>query len=279
MPASTSQHFTTRAQLAWSAFRAPRQATSQWSATITDFERSADCGKPAPERSGTIDPLWVSGTSVSDGRLCSHRCKVGAQGRLAVQAGPWGRRCPARLLHRTRVRRLADDTTLTAMCPGRARQEVTSTLVLSEADAAMFPSFATGTRRRSSVSTCRKLAALRADSFRPRRRGGRRVWRRSAAAAMRLPRGDTLLTHHGNWSSKAAEAYHINERAADMESGASAVAELVVSHRAASCITAASLQQSSAPPVSTPRSCQMFWREHRTHRCKARVYHDIEPQP
>ena len=131
----------------------------------------------------------------------------------------------------------------------------------------MFPSFAKGTRRRSSVSTCRKLAALRADSFRPRRRGGRRVWRRSAAAAMRLPRGDTLLTHHGNWSSKAAEADHINERAADMESCACAVAELVVSHRAASWITAASLQQSSAPPVSTPRSCQKFWRE------------DIEPQP
>lgn len=91
----------------------------------------------------------------------------------------------------------------------------------------MQPCSPPGTGRRSSVSTCRKLAALRADRFRPRRRGGRRVWRRSAAAAMRLPRGDTLLTHHGNWSSKAAEAYHISERAADMESGASAVAELV----------------------------------------------------
>ena len=61
-------------------------------------------------------------------------------------------------------------------------------------------------------------------------------WRRSAAVAVRLACGDTLLSHYDNWSSKAFKTYHVKERSDDIETDASSVAELLASHRETSCI-------------------------------------------
>ena len=64
---------------------------------------------------------------------------------------------------------------------------------------------------------------------------------RNVCQVQRLRRGDTLLSQRGDWSSKAAAGCHVNERVADFEAAVSAVAELVVSHREALCITPARL--------------------------------------
>ena len=78
------------------------------------------------------------------------------------------------------------------------------------------------------VSACRKLVSRMADRLPLPGSVGRQAWRTSAAAAVRLPCGDTLLSRRGNWPTTAAQAHHVNERAAETEAGASAVAALVV---------------------------------------------------
>ena len=92
---------------------------------------------------------------------------------------------------------------------------MTSTIGLSEAGAAMLPFFASKTGLRPTVRACRKLVSFVAESFRPQ--VGRHVWRRSAAAAMLFPWGDTLLSHHRKWSGKTVEAYHVNEQRSETE--------------------------------------------------------------
>ena len=109
------------------------------------------------------------------------------------------------------------------------------------------------------VSACRKLVSRMADRLPLPGSVGRQAWRTSAAAAVRLPCGDTLLSRRGNWPTTAAQAHHVNERAAETEAGASAVAALVVLHRETSCIALTSPSSPALPPLpaGAPRTMSL----------------------